>query len=1337
MSVTSAPTVIARHQAAHARVGSTTISPKSGLSSPPVEDRSTGPWDPARQYLILVPRHRYVSFTPVVLDGSRCVIGSAPDCQLRIAVQGVADHHAVILSGKNRALLTAWDHRTWVTDLPVRETELRAGDRLAFGPVELIVRYATPEELVQYVPGQHATGATACDALQVAPPILPATQRKPGLESGGSTVAPAPDRAVPRTTGGPNVATNVCHLEAADESRPTQNLAHSVQRAVAEGILPASASDVFRTLPNNPEKMSRVEVPAGGSQTSRRDEQELTSRTQQLVAREQALEQREAEWSSRIEQSGRERDEALARIALLSENLAERTRQIEQAGRQLEDRANELDRLAAEASANERRLAEQSVKLAAATESLNQRDTAVRNLQSSVENAFHELTGRIEQVQQQERDAESRRGELDEQFAQLDERDRTLSNREQAAESLADAWRSDVQTQQEALVAERQRLEEDSNRVEQERAAVAARSGELDGREQQLSVQWGDLTRREHDVAEQRDAVAAARQSGQLEWQERTTALTTRQRELDERAAELDRRQVELQQAESRLGDREQELQLSLTTLSQQLTDVADQRREAEAVLHELADRSAAVTRLEEQLAGQRLELERAEQELARTRDDWSDWSDAANRELVAARQQIDADRQQLETDRQRLAAEQAELAQGTQQLAERQQALEATERERSVSRDAWVAQVAAERRLLETERQQIGLERGELATDRNQLESTRQGLDVEWQRIAQAVAEGACREQELNARRQAAEQAERDLARLREEWSNEASRTQDDIESRRQGLADASRRLTERQVELDQLQTELKERERLADEQKIQASEIARAVETRLAELTARQQDLDTRETEFARKSEQLTVQEHDLRRIERELDARKDDWQQGFDVERQAVSSRSIELTAQQQRLESRRQEVEALEQALQERESSLRCEIEAERRGLERDRQEFDEKLRASASIPHQVQPDHEAVQRQAEELVRRQADCREQEESLQLLVKLLDEQRIQIDHDTETVQGEHARLREELTRLEAERLSLHTEQQRLWAERERLEATAPQHTAEREALTAERARLDSELSRLQAEREAFAAERTTFEGEVRAWAEVFHEGQQLQAQPTEVPPVAETLPIGSAAKTDTDCSTPAFDVQSTPGPSFDNLSENDGWMLDELLGVGLGGATRPPTDDAGVAIDDQQETQGRDEIVVDQLPAETENDADTAEVTQDVQVSSPGDANMHLYIHDLLARLRSDSEATAPLDVQQEWAGTASPSGLLSLDEVLPGLAPPTSDMEEKILADIDDLGQSVRKSVEQVARPRQDPNEIRLGLGTLRDLANYSARTAIAQHSWKKRSRNWG
>jgi hypothetical protein len=59
------------------------------------------------------------------------------------------------------------------------------------------------------------------------------------------------------------------------------------------------------------------------------------------------------------------------------------------------------------------------------------------------------------------------------------------------------------------------------------------------------------------------------------------------------------------------------------------------------------------------------------------------------------------------------------------------------------------------------------------------------------------------------------------------------------------------------------------------------------------------------------------------------------------------------------------------------------------------------------------------------------------------------------------------------------------------------------------------------------------------------------------------------------------------------------------------------------------------------------------------------------------------------------------------------------------------LEEEILRNIDDLDQSIRKTVEHASKARPDSTEIRAGLGTLRDLANYSARTAIAQHSWKK------
>jgi chromosome segregation ATPase len=1165
------------------------------------------------------------------------VIGSAPDCQLRIAVQGVAEHHAVILSGKNRAILTAWDQRTWVMDLPVRETELRAGDRLAFGPVELTVRYATPEELVQYVPGQHANEAASNDAHRVAPQFAPATVRKPDVEAGGSPVA-----------------ANVRKPLTRDDSDQSQTLAHSVRRAVAEGILPASVGDMFRSPTTSTAKVPRAEPPSGGSQRTLPDDRELATRLRQLVAREHTLGQRETELNSRIEQATCEREDALARIAVLNENLVAQTRQIELVGRQLEDRASELDRLAAETAACERRLTDQSATLATATESLNLRDAAVRHLQTSVENAFRDLTGRVEQVQQQELDVESRREELN-------------------------------------------------------------------GNEQKLAAQQDDLMRCEQGLAQQRDAVEAARQSSQHELGERTAALTTWQQDLDGRAADLDRRQVEVQQAEARLADREQALQLSLTTLSQRLAEVTEQRREAESAQQQLADRSAAADRLEVQLTEQRSALERAELELARARDEWSARSDASNRELDATRQQLDADRHQLETDRQRFAVEQAALAQGEQQLAGRQQTFEAAERERSLSHDEWTARVDAERRQLDIERQQIGTERGQLATDRQQLEATRQELDAERKRIAQATDDAVSCEQELIVRRQAAEQAERDLARLREEWSNDAAATQDEIESRRQRLAEGAHSLEVRQAELDRQRAEFDERDRLAAEQQAQAAEVASAVASRLVELTTRQHSLDAREAEFVRNSEQLVVQEQNLRQIERELNFRKDDWQQGFDIERRAVSSRSVELTEQQQRLESRRQEVESREQALQERETSLRREIEAERRGLERERQELDEKRQPVAPTPDQVQHDHEAVRRQAEELVRRQEDCREQEESLQTLVRLLDEQRQQLDGDTEALQTEHARLRDELTRLEADRQAFHIEQQRLRAERERLEAVESQPVADHESVTAERQRLDAELSRLQVERERFEAERAKFEAEVKAWTEVFEESQQLLSQAPEAETAVANQQVVSAARMETDGSHSTVGDGRVAGSSWGNPTDSEGWMLDELLGVGLDEGSRVAANDRLSAKSNEA---GTDRAV-------TRSENDVAAGPQNVNDPSHQDGNMQSYIHDLLARLRSESGESKSVAGKEDWAETESPDGVPSAGNVDSSVSPSTPDLEEEILGNIDDLDQSIRKTVEHVSKPRPDSTEIRAGLGTLRDLANYSARTAIAQHSWKK------
>lgn len=95
------------------------------------------------------PRHSGLTSIPLV--PGRHLIGSAPECAIRICVEGILDRHALILVGENRTVIKSMDSRTWVNDGPVAEMALRPGDRLSIGPLTFRVRSATTEEAEAFV----------------------------------------------------------------------------------------------------------------------------------------------------------------------------------------------------------------------------------------------------------------------------------------------------------------------------------------------------------------------------------------------------------------------------------------------------------------------------------------------------------------------------------------------------------------------------------------------------------------------------------------------------------------------------------------------------------------------------------------------------------------------------------------------------------------------------------------------------------------------------------------------------------------------------------------------------------------------------------------------------------------------------------------------------------------------------------------------------------------------------------------------------------------------------------------------------------------------------------
>ncbi|MBN2022164.1 MAG: hypothetical protein JW809_05175 [Pirellulales bacterium] len=79
----------------------------------------------------------------VRIRSRKCTIGSAPDCTLRLDAYGVGPLHCLILRGRRTTLVRRWGPDTLLNGSTFADAELRPGDRLRVGPVELEVLQTT------------------------------------------------------------------------------------------------------------------------------------------------------------------------------------------------------------------------------------------------------------------------------------------------------------------------------------------------------------------------------------------------------------------------------------------------------------------------------------------------------------------------------------------------------------------------------------------------------------------------------------------------------------------------------------------------------------------------------------------------------------------------------------------------------------------------------------------------------------------------------------------------------------------------------------------------------------------------------------------------------------------------------------------------------------------------------------------------------------------------------------------------------------------------------------------------------------------------------------------
>ena len=78
------------------------------------------------------------------IAGTKCSIGAGTGCTLRLRAKGVDPLHCVILRGQSKTIVRQWSPNTRLNGRTFSDEQLRVGDRLAIGPIELEVLEDTP-----------------------------------------------------------------------------------------------------------------------------------------------------------------------------------------------------------------------------------------------------------------------------------------------------------------------------------------------------------------------------------------------------------------------------------------------------------------------------------------------------------------------------------------------------------------------------------------------------------------------------------------------------------------------------------------------------------------------------------------------------------------------------------------------------------------------------------------------------------------------------------------------------------------------------------------------------------------------------------------------------------------------------------------------------------------------------------------------------------------------------------------------------------------------------------------------------------------------------------------
>ncbi len=661
----------------------------------------------ATEILVLEPVAQRLGLAPILLVPGDLTIGSSPECQIQLNVPGVQPQHCVIHSSRSRVSLRALDHRTWHNNLPSSEGWLRLGDRLAIGPVEFRVRRAEPwdvlppasepvdsplsaniarsvvqqsseqdrlkafeSQLLQQIAsleaevGRHQAAVARLEqhvqaepAPVVVPPVVPPLV---SIVQPARTIEAAP--ALAKLMSQPAFTAPRFHLAPAITG--TTDAEHDRLRNELETYHRQARQQLAELSVRN-EALNRQCLELSAQWDQLREliaEQEAATiergqREQQLYERERRCSFQESEVARRSQRLTEELD-----------NVAARLLQLQAEADQLAGQSAHLNQREQTLVELSRRLGVRELAIGQAQAALEQREAACREAEDAGASWY------------QLRDAtESRWAQKTEELEKITGHQQAvaeeLKSRERACEQLASEIRHDRQQ----LLADRAHLEEWNRELTQLQSDVTQKQQELETLQHSLQSVEGELGVREAECHQataslRRDQEHLAGELARLEaWNQE---LTQSQEVFDQQQLELANEAASLKTDAQEFVLREYAWEQIVSTTQRDQERLAAEQDRLEALRSDFTARQSELTDRQQELEARATAIESDAEELTRR--------EVALNQVAAAVQQ----------DQAQLVAEQRRLETWNDELTVRQSQLHEEQREIAIQSANWTSQI-------------------------------------------------------------------------------------------------------------------------------------------------------------------------------------------------------------------------------------------------------------------------------------------------------------------------------------------------------------------------------------------------------------------------------------------------------------------------------------------------------------------------------------------------------------------------------------------------------------------------------------------------------------------